>query len=1046
VTERDASAMAFDGGLVMRIWKKLLLAAWFVSLPASVYAQASIAGVVKDISGAVLPGVTVEASSPALIEKTRAVVTDGTGQFRIVDLRPGTYAVTFTLTGFSTVKRDEIELTGSFTATVNADLRVGSVSETITVRGETPIVDVQNIRRQTSISNATLNEIPTTRSYGSILLLMPAVASSGNAPSDTSVTPTMVVFGAPGGRGGEGRVQVDGLGIGAAIGGSGSSSYVADTANAQEVTFTNQGGLGESETGGGVINVVGRTGGNQVRGSFFGARVNSNMVSDNLTARLKEQFQGQTFSSNSMDSVWDVNLGIGGPIKKDRVWFFSNVRTVGVYYVVPGMVPNLNAFDPTKWTYVPDLTPGRRVLIQPVNGNYKNASVRLTFQASRRHRFNAFWDEQRPCNGASYDQSVSACKHQPTSGLDIIGGTATTAPETSGIWDQPTRTQQITWSSPVTNKLLVEAGFGNWLGRFGAPNGNTGQKGSPNTKDLIRVTELCIGGCPANGNIQGLTYRSASWANSWSANNSWRASVSRVTGAHTMKFGYQGTLLVWDTGTFTNSTNLAYSINNGSANNAFSSLTMTLNPLYGANRVAGAAFYAQEQWTLGRATLQGAIRYDRAWSYFPAQQVGFTTFQPTSSFAYPETQGVSWNDITPRGGIAYDLFGNGKTAIKINAGKYLEPLTTGGTFSAPNPTNRLTTTTSRTWNDLNRNFVPDCNLTNPLAQNLSASGGDTCGPFGTSTFLQNVFTSGVDPSLLTGWGKRGADYAFSASIQREIVARTSVEVGYNWRRLVNFTTSDNTLVTAADFDRFSITAPLDARLPGGGGYVVNDLFNVSNTKFGQTNNVLSFGNDFGSWTQSYNGMLLQVNARPRNGLTMQGGFNVGKTSTDNCTVRSVLPETNPNNPYCNSNTGFVTRVSGFASYLMPKIDVLVSTAFRSEQGAQLSANWAAPITAAPSLGRPFAGGLGTQTVNLITPGTLYGDRNNLVDFRIAKVIRFKRTRTNVGIDVYNLMNADTVLAYNNTFTPNTATTVGRWLVPTSIVTPRFFKFSAQIDF
>src|SRR5204862_5630662 len=130
-------------------------------LPATVWAQAAITGVVKDASGAILPGVTVEAASPALIEKVRSVVTDGTGQYRIVDLRPGTYTVTFGLTGFSTVKRDGIELSGSFVATVNADMKVGAVEETITVSGATPIVDVQSVRRQTTLSNETLTTVPT---------------------------------------------------------------------------------------------------------------------------------------------------------------------------------------------------------------------------------------------------------------------------------------------------------------------------------------------------------------------------------------------------------------------------------------------------------------------------------------------------------------------------------------------------------------------------------------------------------------------------------------------------------------------------------------------------------------------------------------------------------------------------------------------------------------------------------------------------------------------------------------------------------------------
>ena len=122
-------------------------------IPSVVFAQASLNGVVRDTSGAVLPGVTVEASSAALIEKTRSAVTDSSGQYRIEDLRPGSYVVTFTLAGFSTVRREGIELTGSIAAQVNADLRVGALEETITVTGETPIVDVVNVKQQSVLNN-----------------------------------------------------------------------------------------------------------------------------------------------------------------------------------------------------------------------------------------------------------------------------------------------------------------------------------------------------------------------------------------------------------------------------------------------------------------------------------------------------------------------------------------------------------------------------------------------------------------------------------------------------------------------------------------------------------------------------------------------------------------------------------------------------------------------------------------------------------------------------------------------------------------------------
>ena len=174
-----------------------------VCVPSLSFAQASIIGLVKDSSGAVLPGVTAEAASPALIEKVRSSVTDGSGQFRIEDLRPGTYTVTFTLPGFSTVKREGVELIGSFAATVNAELKVGAVSETITVTGESPIVDVVNAKKQSTVTNETISAIPTARLYHSLAALVPGVTVSGSQDVGGISGPVTVTFSMRGGPGNE---------------------------------------------------------------------------------------------------------------------------------------------------------------------------------------------------------------------------------------------------------------------------------------------------------------------------------------------------------------------------------------------------------------------------------------------------------------------------------------------------------------------------------------------------------------------------------------------------------------------------------------------------------------------------------------------------------------------------------------------------------------------------------------------------------------------------------------------------------------------------
>jgi len=232
-----------------------------------------VAGIVRDSSGAILPGVTVEAASPALIEKSRSVVTDGTGQYRIVDLEPGTYTVTFTLPGFATIRREGIELSGAGVTTINADMRVGAVQETVTVTGATPVVDTQtSTKREVVLADEVLASVPVTRTYGSVLAMVPGVQSltlDVNSTQSVGGTATNFFFTSRGGRGNEGTVQVDGMNVGSAFGGGGVSSFAYDFVNAQEVQVTVAGGMGESDRGGPAFNIIPKTGGNTFNGTAF---------------------------------------------------------------------------------------------------------------------------------------------------------------------------------------------------------------------------------------------------------------------------------------------------------------------------------------------------------------------------------------------------------------------------------------------------------------------------------------------------------------------------------------------------------------------------------------------------------------------------------------------------------------------------------------------------------------------------------------------------------------------------------------------------------
>ena len=539
-----------------------------VLVPSSAFAQGSITGTVRDASGAILPGVTVEAASDALIEKVRTAITDGGGQYRIVDLRAGSYAVTFTLQGFSTYRRDGIVIEGVFTATVNADMKVGTLQETIVVTGESPMVDVQSVRRQTVMDNDLITQIPAARGYANLMQLMPNTVTAAGGAMDTQIVPGMVVFGGAGGRSNEGRVNVDGISVGSAFNGAGVSSYIADVGNAREIVLISSGGLGEVEGGGPALNLLPKEGGNTVRGSFYAAGVASGMVGSNYSDELRTR--GLTVPGE-LRKVWDFNLGVGGPSARDRLWFFGSLREEGMERGVPGMFANANAGDPTKWTYVADTS--RPAFLA---ASYRMIALRLTSQLTPRNKVSVFWDEQSPCEGgAAPGFNGSACRKSGNN--EIFAGStaaptpsasATNAPETAAYRDYGNRVNQAKWTSPVTNRLLLEAGYGSYRSRWGGKN-----IPGLDTRNLIRVNEQCARGCAANGNIAGLNYRSGNWGSHINWNTSWNAAASFVTGSHSVKIGYQGGLLYDDRTNYSNTEFLQYRFNNGVPDQ----LTMTIN-------------------------------------------------------------------------------------------------------------------------------------------------------------------------------------------------------------------------------------------------------------------------------------------------------------------------------------------------------------------------------------------------------------------------------------------------------------------------------------
>jgi Carboxypeptidase regulatory-like domain len=1034
-----------------------LFALLLVPMPAAAQqAQASITGVVRDASGAVLPGVTVEASSDVLIEKVRSAVSDGTGQYRIVNLLPGTYTVTFTLPGFSTFKREGIILEGTLTALVNAELKVGSLQETITVSGETPVVDVQSARRQYVIEGNSLQALPTSRSYNNVLQLAPGV-DPGTA--QIQLAPTMLLFTAHGGSSQDGRLTLDGINTGASRGGSGVSGYVPDMQNLQEVAFSISGNLGEAETGGPQMTVVPKQGGNRFSGSFYATAFGEGFQSDYSDRVLSAP---GLVAPPKILNLYDVQGAVGGPVMKDRLWFFFNTRQVGRSDAQPGIFANKNAGDPNKWTYEPDFSvQGRNDQSRKIN------ALRLTWQVTQRNKLSVFYDNQPPCQGAAWTDVSSACKTSVpgedgwiAGGSQVNGffGPGPNAPETGDYAKGWQRVQQAKWQSPVTSRLLLEAGFGIYASRWGYE-----ERPGSTTSDLIRAQEQ--GTIPGTG-LSNLKYRSSNWPNGRIGAHTWNASGSYVTGAHNVKFGYQGAFHRDIDNLFTiinNSQRLQYRFNNGIPN----LITMDAGPWTRQVRTEYAAFFAQDSWTRDRLTVQGALRYDRAWSYFPPQQVGPDRFIPTA-IAFDTTKGIdAYNDISPRIGGAYDVFGNGKTSLKVNVGKYLAPATNQAPYTTMNPVERLVTQTTRSWSDrsglgIDNDVVPQCDLS------ISSANGE-CGPWNDLNFGKQRPTTVLDDSLLSGWGARMNDWQFGVSVQQEVAPRVSVEAGYYRRWWHHFApVTDNIYTQPSDYDKFDLTAPLDARLPGGGGYTVGPLYDIRTTSLiGQFNNVVKNPEDVGEYNRSSDFFDIGITARLRNGLTLQGGTSTGRVKENTCAVVSSTPEfvgqltTGATRqlaaafqtmvPFCDYQEPFRTGVKGTGSYIIPKVDVQIGGTFSSLPGVPLQANVIVPsAVVSQTLGRPLASNLANITVNMLEPATVFGDRANDLDLRVAKLFRFSGSRANVAFDVVNVFNSDAFLAYNplmgsfsaaGVYTPNAT-----WPAPTQVLQARLYRLSVQFDF
>ncbi len=598
-----------------RLWQALaltLMATLAVAPSASAQIGSTIAGVVKDASGAVLPGVTVEAASPALIEGTRSAVTDGSGQYRITDLRPGQYIVTFTLPGFRTVKREGITLSAGFAATVNAELQVGQLQETVTVTSAAPLVDVRNSVSQSVMNREVLDTIPTGKDPFAVAQLIAGITTSTPDVGGTQLMqqPTLQVHGS---SNNDNVFMVDGVQIQHIGFGGNQTGFYFNDGLMEEISYQTSSLPAEAPVGGVQINMVPRDGGNVFHGTFFSTGANSSMQSDNLSDDLvKLGFKKQ----NRVKSVYDINGTFGGPIRRNRLWFFATLRRWSA-----------NNYLGNTFTLGGD---------QAVDDQHiTDATIRLTTQVSSKNKLSLHYDRSIKWRGHRPNNYIGVSTNDPLS--DVVQTT------------QLNYIGEIKWTSTLTNKLLVEANMFTLPVNYSLSFEPDAAPDALSTYDQTRSAIYNVSPREDHNTARMFTYA---------------GNATYVTGAHAFKVGTQ-VRTGWSEELFTTRGDIVQVIVNDKPNSVYLMNTPSGHKESGVN----AGIYVQDSWRFNRLTLNPGVRYERFVMSIPAQGAPAGTWAPARDF--PAQNGiVNWNTVSPRFGFSWDVFGNGETALKGGVSRY----------------------------------------------------------------------------------------------------------------------------------------------------------------------------------------------------------------------------------------------------------------------------------------------------------------------------------------------------------------------------------------
>jgi hypothetical protein len=933
----------------MAMWKQRVLTAiagaLLCSASASAQSATSITGTVRDASGGVLPGVTVEVASPALIERVRTTTTGENGQYRIIDLRPGTYDVTFALAGFNTVKREGVVLTTDFTAQVNIEMKVGAIEETLTVTGYSPVVDVQNAQVQQQITRETLDLLPTGRSAWSLAKVLPGITASGTDVGGSGGFQSLTVN--VHGSKGDNVYQVDGMTVQSGIGNGTAPQYYND-GQFEEYTYTTSAIPAEVAYGGVRIQMTSRDGGNQFKG--YGLGQYAKWQTDNYSSELAS---AGLRTPDSTIKIWDTQASLGGPIMRDKLWFFVTNRYNGGDF----LIGNSSYRDPAQCT---DLE--RPYNCQGVDDNWIESAVgRLTYQATPKNKIAGFYSKENKYRG-----------HR-----EIAAGVSpeATTPQVTNL----SYSAQVKWTAPLSDRFLIDVGVSQYYLSYDF---KYQDNVLPNAVAKTDLTLQQTWGARPGGFFTRGGYKRYYMGN-----------MAYVTGTHNFKAGIQ----------YNHATEYSfYDVRRGHVvqqyrNGVPASVLVDNTPVNNKPGHDEFGAFVQDNWTMDRLTISPGVRFDWFHPWVAKQVAPAGRWVPERTFDAINDL-LAFTNVSPRVSAVYDVFGDGKTAVKVNFGQYIA---IQGNTAADNYNPSGVLTNQRTWTDRNGDDIAQDNEIGP----------STVSNFGTRAPRFQGDTLG-----------RPKNYEFSGSIQREILPRIQLGLGFFRRTFLDIYAQDNTLVGASDY------TPLTIADPRGNGQTIT-IYNLSPTKLGQTNPVDNNSKANREW---WNGVELSGNGRIGDSSRVYAGITMGASSQNLCEVDD------PNQlRYCERSAKWLPQYKLGGSMTLPW-GVYASGTFSSFPGAALPVTYVVNRTVVPTLTQT------SITVNLDNPSRpdRYADRQNQLDIRFAKRIPLgaKANRyLNAQFDVFNALNVAPILSTITSFGPTV-------YQPRTIMQGRLAQFGIQLYF